>query len=138
MEDRIQPSLDDGFNSNAKSDADLAEQPFVVMPDPVFKFSPANPVYAMAYGGGRSTTNATDIEVRLQKLEKGQKVLRRGRVVVSVPKFKTQIIVSQTDANNPFADHNIGGVSFAPGQVPDSIAPSLNSSIKFPSVPSQP
>lgn len=91
-----------------------------------------NPLYRLAYSGVRSDQNSSDIETRLQRLERGQKFVRRGRVVPSTPQFNSQSAISTTTANNPFVATQVNGVNFPPGRVPNSIAPITNSKIKYP------
>src|ERR1041385_5136924 len=118
----IQPALDDGTAVNGTSDADIiANKPSFILP--ITRISQPNVVYAMAYGGNQGLSNVNDVEQRLQRLERGQKFVRRGRVVVTLPSFKTQSFISQTSANNPFTAHTISGASFPSGLVPDSVAP---------------
>ena len=116
--------------------SDIQRQPTVLVP-PAFQFSPPNPIYAMAYGDG-SRVARTDVEYRLQRLERGQKVIRRGRVAISLPQFRAQSFISQTSANNPFAQHNQGTITLPAGQVPDTVSPTTNNSnIRFPKTPDQ-
>jgi hypothetical protein len=86
----------------------------------------------LAYGG-KSVVTAPDIEYRLQRLERGQKVVRTGRVITTVPQFKAQAFISQTSANNPFVANASGAANFPPGKFPDQVRPSTaNSEIRYP------
>lgn len=115
----------------SKSDAE--DTGTLVLGSQVFEIRPPTTIYAMAYGSVNNKSNNPDIEYRLQRLEKGNKIIRRGRVVATIPQFRSQGIISQTSANNPFTSHNIGGVSYPSGRVPDIVAPfTNNSNIKIP------
>ena len=134
MADNFQMSIENLVVSKVNADNKTQSTP-----NSIYNFNPPNAVYAMAYGGNQSQSNVTDVEVRLQKLERGQKIVRRGRVIVTVPQFKAQTFISQTSGNNPFTTHNIGGVSFPSGLVPDVVTPSTNNSnIRYPKTPDQP
>lgn len=92
----------------------------------------------MAYGGNQTPLNGADIETRLQRLERGQKFVRRGKVIPSLPQFRSQSYISQTSGNNPFVAHSISGAQFTSGQVPDRITPTTNNSqIRYPLSPTQ-
>lgn len=92
-----------------------------------------NPILAMAYGGNQTPTNTTEVSTQLQNLQRGQKTLRRGRVIVSAPQFRGQSVVSQTTANNPYVKNTSGTISFTPGNVPDASATTTNNSrIRYP------
>lgn len=117
-----------------ESSARQVRQLPLVPPDAVLIAEPDSKSWAeLAYGGNREPSNATDVEIRLQRLERGQKFVRRGRVIPSLPQFKSQSFISQTSGNNPFVTHSIGGAQFPSGQVPDQITPTANNSqIRYP------
>lgn len=127
------PSIDQIYIG--QSDFEVARKDILTLPIQTFKYSPPNPVYAMAYGGNKEMSNAVDIEVRLQRIERGERIIRRGRVIVTVPQFKSQSFISQTSANNPFVEHKIGTISIPSGQFPDTVVPSANSQIRYPNAP---
>ncbi len=132
----INPSIDKMYIGKSDAEVDDSNQVGINLAAPIYSFAPPNAIYAMAYGGGKEAIGkATDVEVRLQRLEDSQKLIRRGRVIVNVPQFRSQSVISQTSANNPFVPHTIGGVSFTSGNVPDNVAPSINSNIRYPNNP---
>lgn len=125
---------------NNNSDIDYKNLPVPIQdepPVPLFHdVYTNNPVMSMAYSGIRMQSSGNqDVEYRLQRLERGQVLTRRGRVISTFPSFKSQSFISQTSANNPFVPNNINGASFTPGNVPAQIAPTTNSQIKYPRSP---
>jgi len=89
-------------------------------------------ILAMAYGNISMSSGSSDSEYRFQRLERGLKTIRRGRIVVAVPNFKSQNIISQTSGNNPFKVNTISGVTYPAGKVPDTISTFSNSNIRYP------
>ena len=129
----MEPNIDPTEPQPDRSPTSDADGNILIIGSPVFKFSPPHALYALAYTGVNNRRNNPDIEFRLQRLERGQKVVRRGRIVSSVPQFRSQGVLSQTSANNPFTTHTTGGISYPSNQVPDIVAPSINNSnIKYP------
>jgi hypothetical protein len=110
---------------------------YVPQPEPVqtgWTLNSNNPnQWMQAAYGGIVTPSPVDMETRFQRLEGSQVVNRAGRVVVTVPQFSSQSVISPTTANNPFVANTVSGLSIPAGKVPaHSDLNITNSNIKYP------